>query len=80
MPIPQTELNNRKKVRCPFCDNVLGFANGIVDGFQMFCLNKHNTACGRLLQLNVTEKGVEVVEISIENKAREPPYQMSVNQ
>lgn len=75
MPIPQNHLNDKKKVRCPFCDNVLGFGN-FVGGWQMFCLDKHGKACGRLLEINLTEKGVEVKEVA---KIREPP-QMAVNQ
>ena len=69
MPIPQDQINDRKKVRCPFCDNVLGTGK-FVSGFQMLCLNKYNTACGRLLEINLTENGMQVVEVP--SKARDP--------
>ena len=63
MPIPKELQEDRKKVRCPFCDNVLGL--GIfVDGFQMDCLNKDmRKSCGRRLEINLNERGVSVEEV-----------------
>jgi hypothetical protein len=78
MPIPQNQQNNRKKVRCPFCDNVLGYGN-FVDGFQMYCLDKNGRACKRLLEVNVTEKGVEVVEVNARARDSPPPIQINTS-
>ena len=62
MPIPKEQDNDKYKVRCPFCDNVLCTGN-FIGKLQMYCIKKQDKGCKRKLEITATEKGVKVEEV-----------------
>lgn len=70
MPIPEKQQLNNRKIRCLFCDNVLGIGK-FVGKIQMYCLNKNNTSCGRKLEITATETSIKIEEVK--EMARDSP-------
>lgn len=58
----QEQCIKKLKIRCPYCDNVL-FTGNFIGSLQMYCVNKKNPKCKRLLEITVTATSVKVEEV-----------------
>lgn len=72
-----TQLIERKTARCPFCDAFL-FTGIYAEGVQVKCKGKDGKPCGRMIEINITEKGVEMMEV--QQRTRDSPFQFATNQ
>jgi hypothetical protein len=73
--MPNTNNISRKTASCPFCRAEL--CTGISgQSIQIICRGTREQKCGKLIDINFTDGGVETKEVS---PARDPPKLQIIN-